>query len=64
MMSCALVVLALAAFADEPSTSYIFPAGGQRGTTVDCRVGGLNLSGESGLRLLGAGVEAPSTITV
>ncbi|MFM7866696.1 MAG: hypothetical protein ACKPHU_21000, partial [Planctomycetaceae bacterium] len=26
--------------ADEPTASYIFPAGGQRGTTVEFHVGG------------------------
>jgi hypothetical protein len=51
-----------AAFADEPATSYIFPAGGPRGSTVDCRVGGMNLSGECGFRMPGGGVEAPPTI--
>src|SRR5262245_57470109 len=58
----ALFVLAVASFADEPATSYVFPAGGQRGKTVDCRVGGLNLSGECGFRMIGAGIEAPATI--
>jgi hypothetical protein len=61
-MTAAAFVLALAALADDPATSYIFPAGGQRGTTVDCRVGGLNLSGECGFRVLGAGLDAPATI--
>jgi hypothetical protein len=61
-MTAAVFVLALTALADDPATSYIFPAGGQRGTTVDCRVGGLNLSGECGFRVLGAGIDAAATI--
>jgi hypothetical protein len=61
-MTSAVLVLALAALADDPATSYIFPAGGQRGTTVDCRVGGLNLSGDCGFRVLGTGIDAPASI--
>jgi hypothetical protein len=38
--------------------SYIFPAGGQRGTTVKVRVGGLFLYKTCGFELLGGGVEA------
>ena len=34
------LLIPVAALADVPSTSYIFPAGGQRGTKVDVRVGG------------------------
>ena len=34
----------------RPSASYIFPAGGQRGTTVDVRVGGLFLHDKCGVR--------------
>jgi len=61
-MTSAFLVLFLAAVADEPATSYIYPAGGQRGKTVQVRVGGLNLSGESGFQFVGAGVEGPATI--
>jgi len=57
-----VAVLASTAFADEPASSYIFPAGGQRGTTVRCRVGGLNLSTECGFSFVGTGVEAPATL--
>jgi hypothetical protein len=38
--------------------SYLFPAGGQRGTTVDVHVGGLFLYQSCGFELLGPGVEA------
>ncbi len=57
LLACSQVI------ADPPASGYIFPAGGQRGTTVECRVGGLNLSAECGFRLLGTGVEAPAKIT-
>jgi hypothetical protein len=42
--------------ADPPAASYIFPAGGQRGTTVKVRVGGLYLYDRCGWELLGPGV--------
>jgi len=45
-------------WADPPGISYIFPAGGQRGTTVKFRVGGLCLHGECPLEMLGPGVKA------
>jgi hypothetical protein len=38
--------------------SYVFPAGGQRGKTVDVRVGGLFLYKSCSFELLGPGVEA------
>ena len=39
-----LLTLAVSrAAADVPEALYIFPAGGQRGTTVDARIGGCNL---------------------
>ena len=44
--------------ANPPVASYIFPAGGQRGTTVPVRVGGLYLYKSCGFELLGPGVEA------
>ncbi len=45
--------------ANPPVASYIFPAGGQRGTHVAVRVGGLFLHGECGFEMLGGGVSAP-----
>lgn len=62
--SCLLLAFALHAaapstvWADPPGISYIFPAGGQRGTTVKFRVGGLCLHGECPLEMLGPGVKA------
>src|SRR5947209_11159824 len=44
--------------ANPPVASYVFPAGGQRGTTVPVRVGGLFLHKECSWELLGPGVEA------
>src|SRR5579859_7825815 len=44
--------------ADPPVASYLFPAGGQRGTTVPVHVGGLNLNSQCGFELLGPGVTA------
>jgi hypothetical protein len=44
--------------ANPPVASYVFPAGGRRGTTVDVRVGGLFLHQSCAFELLGPGVEA------
>lgn len=56
---CALGVLCgESLFANPPVASYVFPAGGQRGTTVKVRVGGLFLYRSCGFELLGPGVEA------
>jgi hypothetical protein len=45
-------------YADPPVASYIFPAGGQRGKTVDFRVGGLFLHKQCSFEMLGPGVTA------
>jgi hypothetical protein len=55
---CSLCLCGEAVFANPPAASYIFPAGGQRGTTVKVRVGGLYLYKSCSFELLGAGVEA------
>jgi hypothetical protein len=56
---CVLCVLrGESAFANPPAASFIFPAGGQRGTTVKVRVGGLYLYKSCSFELLGTGVEA------
>jgi hypothetical protein len=54
--------LAQPILADTPVASYIFPAGGRRGTTVEVRVGGLNLNSKASFEMLGPGVEAAATI--
>jgi Bacterial pre-peptidase C-terminal domain len=46
-----------AARANPPVASYIFPAGGQRGSTVHVKVGGLFLHQSCGFELLGPGVQ-------
>ncbi len=46
------------AFADPPVASYLFPAGGKRGSVVKVRVGGLNLYDRCDWELLGRGVTA------
>jgi len=50
-------------FASPPAASYIFPAGGQRGTPVKVRVGGLFLHDRCEFDLSGPGVKAPRTLT-
>lgn len=45
-------------FPDEPTVSYIFPAGGQRGTTVQFRVGGHYLHERCPFEMLGPGITA------
>jgi len=44
--------------ANPPVASYLFPAGGQRGTKVEVRVGGLFLHQSCPFEMLGSGVEA------
>jgi hypothetical protein len=46
------------AAANPPTANYIFPAGGQRGTTVDVRVGGLFLYDKCEFDLSAPGVKA------
>src|SRR4051794_25764464 len=57
---CVLCVLCgeSSASANPPVASYIFPAGGQRGTTVPVRVGGLFLHERCGFDLVAPGVTA------
>ena len=53
----AFVAAAAPVHAEAPVASYIFPAGGQRGTKVDVRVGGLFLYDKCGFELVGPGVK-------
>lgn len=48
--------------AEPPSTEYIFPAGGQRGTTVDVRVGAHYLHGAAPFSIDGPGIEASAEV--
>jgi hypothetical protein len=57
-----LAGFASGARADAPVASYIFPAGGQRGTTVAVRVGGLNLNSKANFEILGPGVDGPAEV--
>src|SRR5688572_8929496 len=50
------------AAADAPEALYIFPAGGQRGTTVEARIGGMHLFDECPLHFDATDVIAPSSI--
>ncbi len=50
------------AIAEPPSTAYLFPAGGQRGSTVTARIGGHFLHDAADLHLHGGGITAPERI--
>ena len=60
-----LIVLGIPtlAAANPPVASYIFPAGAQRGTKVNVRVGGLFLHKDCGFEMLGPGITAPARLT-
>jgi hypothetical protein len=55
-------LLATVAHAEPPGTSYIFPAGGQRGTKVQVKVGGHFLHDEANFEILGTGISGPGEI--
>ncbi|MFP6667238.1 MAG: PPC domain-containing protein [Pirellulales bacterium] len=57
-----LFCLSATAYADEPTVSYIFPAGGQQGTSVTFRVGGHYLHESASFEMLGQGVTTPNVI--
>jgi len=64
--SCRLPILGLimflaaacSAFAQNQYIGYVYPAGGQQGTTVSIRLGGQNLADVSDVRVTGEGVSA------
>ena len=61
MRTALIHILALtAAFAQEdiPHLGYVYPAGGQQGTTFQVLIGGQNLTGASVARISGGGVQA------
>ena len=66
LASATFLALALAtpAPASSPGTSYIFPAGAQRGTTVKVIVGGQNLYEACAWQMLGTGVTVSKQITL
>ncbi|HMC12338.1 MAG TPA: PPC domain-containing protein, partial [Pirellulaceae bacterium] len=57
-----LGAMAAEALAEPPAASYIYPAGGQRGTKVSFRVGGMFLYDQAPLEMLGPGVAASGII--
>lgn len=61
--SCALFIcLAGIVQASPPIAVYIFPAGGQRGSTVNVKVGGLFLHQCCGFEMIGPGVQFPKEL--
>lgn len=60
---CFAFLFSSAAVANPPVASYIFPAGGQRGTKVAVRVGGLFLHEKCGFHLDGTGLTASKFLT-
>jgi hypothetical protein len=56
------VCCSAALFAEPPHVSYIFPAGGQRGTEVSFHVGGHYLHEQAEFTMQGDGIEAPDTV--
>ena len=44
--------------AQKLSLGYIFPAGGEKGNTVDIEIGGLNLTNATDVLISGDGVKA------
>ena len=58
------LVLSGPAQSNPPHVSYIFPAGGQRGTQVEFQVGGHNLHENASFRMYGRGLAASERIVV
>ncbi|MFZ4455799.1 MAG: hypothetical protein ACOYOT_06225 [Bacteroidales bacterium] len=54
---CLFVAMAFV-HAQKLTIGYIYPAGGERGTTVDIEIGGLNLTNTTGVVVSGSGVNA------
>jgi Bacterial pre-peptidase C-terminal domain len=59
---CSLCLCGESLRAEPPVASYLFPPGGQRGTTVNFKVGGLFLHKSCAFELLGPGVTAPTQL--
>jgi hypothetical protein len=58
-----ILILAVDAVrADPPSVAYLFPAGGQRGTKTQFKVGGYNLHDSAGFAMCGDGIESVERI--
>jgi Bacterial pre-peptidase C-terminal domain len=48
--------------AEPPTAMYLFPAGGQRGTTVNIHAGGLFLNKSCNFEIVGQGVSGPTVV--
>jgi len=59
---CILLLAASALRADPPVSMYLFPAGGERGKTVNVLAGGLFLNKTCNFEILGKGVTGPSVV--
>ncbi|MFM7607104.1 MAG: PPC domain-containing protein [Prosthecobacter sp.] len=53
---------AMTLHAEPPGVSHIFPAGGQRGTTVNVRIGGFYFHGHAEFVMNGGKIEAPREV--
>lgn len=53
---------AMTLHAEPPGVSHIFPAGGQRGTTVNARIGGFYFHGHAEFVMNGGKIEAPREV--
>ncbi len=62
ILACFALLVAAPVFADPPVAVYVFPAGGQKGTTVKAHVGGLHLNQTCPLEVMGTGIDAPARI--
>lgn len=60
----ALALLPAILHAEPPAVSYIFPAGGQQGTKVAFRIGGMFLHDKAPCEFFGPGIAGPSEIKV
>jgi hypothetical protein len=62
-VAAAMLAIASAATAQPPPyIGYVYPAGGQQGTTVRVKLGGQNLDGANGVIFTGKGVSAREVI--
>lgn len=62
LLSLLAILGATPALAEPPDTSYIFPAGAQRGTRVQVRIGGFYLYERTPFELIGPGIAGPAEI--
>jgi len=62
-MAFTVVLFSQRVFAETPSVSYIFPAGGQRGTAVEFKIGGHYLHEACPFEIDGTGIQFSKKIT-